>query len=327
MDLASDPQWTNGGGLVLDVAWATSDYTNEGSGSDPAPAQPVTFSALDIGNTVTDLGGGSYRSVIDVSGFGFGSMTVGLEGHPNADLLGIGSYSSIPVRSVFVNVSVEPRTPLQARRQVIDMDKCDACHDSGGAGLSFHRTNRTDEMQMCVLCHNPNATDIAQRPSDPSQTPDGKREEAVDMKRMIHQIHMGQDLEEPVVIYGFGGWPHDYSMVNFIGNNMNCLTCHEPGTYSTDDAWATLPTTVDTGADVTDPSDDLNISPVTAVCSSCHDTDRAKEHMVQNGGTFGSFDDEIAIAAPEPRGPALSLVALGTLGLLARRRFRLRVRG
>ncbi len=234
MNLLTDPEWVNGGSLNIDLAWSSEDYTNLGSGSAPAPAQPIQFPARDIGNTVTDLGNGSYETVVDVSGFGFGSMTVGLEGRPRADLIGTG-YSSVPVRSVFQTISVEPRAPVSARREIIDIDKCNACHDLGGAGLSFHGANRTGEMQVCVLCHNPNATDIRQRPADPGDTTDGKREEAIDMKLMIHQIHMGGDLEEPVVIYGFGGNEHDYAGVNFIGNNMNCLTCHRTGTYSTAD--------------------------------------------------------------------------------------------
>jgi OmcA/MtrC family decaheme c-type cytochrome len=323
MNLASDPEWVNDGSLNIDVAWSTEEYTNEGSGSDPAPAQPRTFSALDIGNTVTDLGNGSYRTVIDVSSFGFGTATVGIEGHPNADLIGTGVYSRVAVKSVFRHVSVEPRAPTRARRQVIDITKCDSCHDEAGAGLSFHGSNRTGEMQVCVLCHNSDATDIGRRPADPGSTPDGKREEAIDMKRMIHQIHMGGDLEEPVVVYGFGGTVHDYAGVNFIGNNANCLTCHLPGTYSADDAWRTQPSTIDSGATATDSADDLNISPVTAVCSSCHDTEQSKTHMVAFGGTFGSFESEIATATvPEPGARVLALAALGTLGLLSRARRR-----
>jgi len=74
---------------------------------------------------------------------------------------------------------------------------------------------------------------------------------------------------------------------------------------------------------VTVPTDDLNISPVTAACSSCHDTERAKEHMVDNGGTFGSLDANIAIGAvPEPTNVQLALAALCALGSLARRRRR-----
>jgi len=302
------------------VAWSTDDYTNEGSLSTPAPAQPVSMSLLDVGGTVSDLGGGHYRTVVDVSTFGFGGVSVSIEGHPQADLQGTGAYSSIPVRSALEFVNFAPRTPLQPRRQVIDIAKCNACHDSGGAGLSLHGANRTGDLQVCVQCHNPNATDIRRRPADPITTPDGKVEEAIDMKRMIHMIHMGGDLTEPLVVYGFGGTPNPYAGVDFIGNMKNCETCHEPNTYSTDDAWTTLPSTIDSGSDVTDPADDLNISPVTAVCSSCHDTSLAQNHMVANGGTFSGTDDNILLPVPEPRGLPLWPTALGTLGLLARRR-------
>jgi MYXO-CTERM domain-containing protein len=85
---------------------------------------------------------------------------------------------------------------------------------------------------------------------------------------------------------------------------------------------------IDTGPVRTDPSDDLNISPVTAVCSSCHDTERAKDHMILNGGTFGSLDINIAVSAvPEPGGPRLPLAGLGVLAALARRRLRRHNRG
>ncbi len=317
MNLATAPQWTNGGRLVLNVAWSTEDYTNEGSGR--GPAQPVITNALDIGNAVTDLGTGSYRIVVDVSSFGFGTAVVSLEGHPNANILGDGNYVQIPVKSPAQFVNLESRAPLVARRTVVDINKCNACHDSSGAGLALHGNNRTSEMQVCVHCHNPDATDINRRPADPAMALDGKAEESIDMKRMIHQIHMGGDLEDPVVIYGFGGNAHDYSTVNFIGNSMNCLTCHNPGTYSTDVAARTLPSTNDTGLDVLDPEDDLNLSPVTSVCSSCHDTQRATSHMVAFGGTFGSLDSEIA-TVPEPDAQLLAATALSLLGLLARRR-------
>ena len=321
MALQSDPRWTNGGRLVLSVAWSTEEYTNEGSNTSPAPAQPIAFNALDIGNTVTDLQNGSYRTVIDISSFGFGNLTVGMDGHPSGQVLEGGPFVRIPVRSAFASVNVEKRQPLALRRDVIDIAKCNDCHDASGAGLAFHGDNRTDEMQVCVLCHNPDVTDIAQRPSDPAMTPDGKREEAVDIKRMIHQIHRGKDLVDGLVIYGFGGRPHDYSHVGFTGNNRNCETCHIPGTYSTEAAWEALATTIDTGEEVTDPSDDLNISQTTSVCSSCHDTQRAKDHMVLNGGSFGALDSEIAIAAvPEPGGLPLWLAALVATAALARRR-------
>jgi hypothetical protein len=35
-------------------------------------------------------------------------------------------------------------------------------------------------------------------------------------------------------------------------------------------------------------TDDVVVSPNTAVCSTCHVTDLAKQHMVQNGGDFNA---------------------------------------
>jgi OmcA/MtrC family decaheme c-type cytochrome len=324
MIIQSDPRWStaNGARLALQVAWSTEEYTNEGSGSTPAPAQPVSFDALDVGGDVMDLGGGNYRAEIDVSSFGFGNITVGLEGHPVADIAGDGVYSRIPVRDVWDTVNIELREDVEPRRQIIDMAKCNDCHDASGAGLSLHGDNRTSEDQVCALCHNPDATDIGQRPADPGTTPDGKREESVDMKRMIHGIHSGKDLENGLVIYGFMGSVHDYSAVGFIGNNKNCLTCHLPGTYSTDKAAETLASTIDTGADVTDPTDDLNISPIAAACSSCHDDVIARNHMLLGGASFQALDEDIHV--PEP-GVGFGLLAgYGALVALTRCRSRQR---
>ena len=78
------------------------------------------------------------------------------------------------------------------------------------------------------------ATDIGQRPPDPEDSLDGKREESIDIKRMIHQIHTGAEsrrrgssstaTDSIRTIYV----PHDYSHVGFVGNNRNCLDLSQP---------------------------------------------------------------------------------------------------
>lgn len=292
--LESDPEWlSSASSLSIKLGWPTREYTNEGSGSS-APAQPPSFDALPSGGLAMALGSGDYRLIIDVPSSAFGTTTVDLEGRPAADLDGDSAFGDrIAVRSDFEHVNIEPRAAFEARRQVIDIDKCNACHDSAGSGLSLHSNNRTSEMQVCVVCHNNDATDIVGRPADPSTTPDGKREETIDIKRMIHQIHAGADLEQGYVVYGSGGGVHDFSTVSFLGNNDNCETCHLPGSYSTEAAAAASPSTIDTSADVMDPSDDLNISPIAAVCSSCHDDAFAIDHMLLNGASFRALDEDI----------------------------------
>jgi OmcA/MtrC family decaheme c-type cytochrome len=294
MDLVTAPEWASGGSLSLRLGWTTDDYENTGSGS--TPAQPVTVDALDVGGVVRNLGGNRYMAVLIPPSSASDTVTVHVEGRPVADLSGDGSLDDrIPIASVFDNVNIEGGrdTTIQPRRQIVDSNLCAACHDSGGAGLAFHGTNRVGEMAVCSVCHNANATDLNQRPADPATTPDGKAEEAIDFKRMIHQIHAGEDLTSALVVYGFGGNPHDYGHVNFIGNLENCETCHVADSYSTELARAALPSSVDTGADVADPTDDQNISSTASVCSSCHDTDRAVSHMLQHGASFRALDEDI----------------------------------
>jgi OmcA/MtrC family decaheme c-type cytochrome len=301
MSLESDPEWTAGGAsrLAILVGWDTSDYTNEESGR--TPAQPISIDGLDlgVGGAASALGGGLYEVVASLPSSASDTATVAIEGHPAADLdlPPDGNFTDrIGVPNVFQHVDLEGgRAMVEPRRAVVDIAKCNACHDSAGLGISLHGNNRTSESQVCVLCHNADATDINRRPADPGATTDGKREEAIDFKRMIHQIHSGAELRDGIVIWGFGfpGTEHDFSTVDFIGNRENCETCHLPGTYATEDASAARASTIDTGADAADPSDDLNISPTAAVCASCHDDDVATNHMKLNGASFRALDSDI----------------------------------
>lgn len=293
MDLTSDPEWTQGGRLSLQLGWSTLDYRNTGSGS--TPAQPVRVDALDFGGAVTELGGNRYRVRITPPAGAQDTVTVHLEGRPVADLAGDGTLDDrIPVASAIGSVSIEgARAPTTLRREIVDPSLCGVCHDSGGAGLAFHGTQRVGEVAVCSVCHNGDATDLNQRPADPTTTPDGKREESIDWKRIVHQMHAGSSLEDGLVLYGFGGTPRDYGSVGFLGNLANCETCHVAGSYSTEQARAATPSTIDTGADVADPADDLNISSTAAVCSSCHDDAVAAGHMRLYGASFRVLDADI----------------------------------
>jgi OmcA/MtrC family decaheme c-type cytochrome len=305
MDLETDPEWTAGGSsrLAVSVAWATEpDYTNDGSGA--TPAEPMSFNALDIDpdpaiGDSTPIGGNVYRVVADLPSGAFDTVTATLDGHPAADLNPLDAddtlSDSIAVRSALLEINIENRGSTIPRRTVVNVDLCNQCHDSGRQGISLHGHNRTSEPQVCVVCHTPNSTDINRRPADPNDTIDGKREEAIDFKRMIHQIHSGSELQDGIVVWGFGfpGTEHDFRQIDFIGDLKNCETCHYQDTYNAEDAWAALPTTIDTGADASDPDDDLNISSVAAVCSACHDDDVAKGHMLEQGASFIALDADI----------------------------------
>ena len=148
-----------------------------------------------------------------------------IEGHPAADFDGDGTYSDrVPVTSVTQAFAVTDSS-AESRRAVVDIDNCKQCH----AVLSLHGNNRTDNPQVCVICHNADATDIAVRPSAANAV-DGKVEQAIDFKYMIHAIHAGQaDLhgfrEEGIVVYGFRGSVNDYSEVGLPSGLDNLKNC------------------------------------------------------------------------------------------------------
>jgi OmcA/MtrC family decaheme c-type cytochrome len=104
---------------------------------------------------------------------------------------------------------------------------CQNCHDAQTFGL--YGGSRRDA-KLCVMCHQP-------------QTVDPDTGNTLDMKVMIHKIHVGEELFEPYIIYGNQQSKHDYSEVVFptlTGGLRNCTKCHEtPATQN--DLWLTAP--------------------------------------------------------------------------------------
>ena len=166
---------------------------------------------------------------------------------------------------------------------MINIDKCKDCHNE----LSLHGNNRTDNPEVCVTCHNPNATDARQRGVAASDCDVmlGGDDVTIDMKSMIHQIHSAGLNEVSYDVCGYNNSAHSFDFV-YPGKLENCEGCHLPGTYFPVNPATVLGTTVDVGLDNTVPTDDTVVSPNTSACSGCHVTALAAEHMKQNGGDF-----------------------------------------
>jgi len=290
--------------IAIDIGWDTEDYSNTGSGSEVpgfrpgSPAQVVSLNPL--GGNATDNGDGTFSitSNVAIPAFVEGTLVVGLEGHPAVDVEGLGEYAEVPVDSV---VAYFPVTDPKAvpRRVVVDIENCNNCHEN----LSLHGGNRTNEPQLCVACHNPNATDIRARVEggvDEMTSADGKKEETIDFKQMVHAIHAGETL-----IYGFGGGLHDYTHVEFPGQLNDCENCHDGDTYYPVNQSQVLATTIDSGADLASPYDDVNISPNASACYGCHRETEAIAHMTLNGASFD--------ATQEPDGTLIDNVTGGVV--------------
>jgi OmcA/MtrC family decaheme c-type cytochrome len=297
-NILTDPEFRAPAGasrVAILISWSTKEYTNTGSGA-TAPGQPISINPL-AGAVNNGDGTFTVTSTVPIPSTVTGSGAVAIEGHPAVESVpGSGTFDlRVPVTGAVRSFAITDAI-AQDRRAVVDIAKCNQCH----ASLSLHGANRNNNVQLCVLCHNANATDLAQRPV-PGPGIDGKAEEAIDFKSMIHGIHgamAGVGLHgfrtEGLVVYGFGGNPIDFSHVRMPSgsgagnlNIKNCLGCHSTApTFELPMVADALPTTTKTGIDRASPDDDENITPTASVCSSCHDAIASTTHMSANGGVF-----------------------------------------
>lgn len=156
--------------------------------------------------------------------------------------------------------------PAANPRDVIRTSSCQKCH---GPNMAFHGETGRTSLSMCVLCHQPQSTD-----PDTGNT--------VDLKVMVHKIHMGSSLPSVVAggkyqIIGFGNSVNDWSTVVFPADVRRCEVCHEQGTGAANaKAYYTRPSQAACGSC----HDDVNFAtgqghvnlpqPDSNQCSTCH---------------------------------------------------------
>jgi OmcA/MtrC family decaheme c-type cytochrome len=243
--------------LAVTVAGPTSDYTTrvtETIFSTPSETPPAV--------EVADDGAHSYQMAYSIPEDATGTYAFGLEGYVMQAIDGVAD----PVRDsgfnpvTYVSVSGDDPSP---RRQVVERERCNTCHED----LALHGTIRQNT-EYCVLCHNPMATDEAQRPAEEMPPT------SINFRVLIHRIHKGAEAAQPAVVYGFGGTPHDFSSVEFPGNLANCENCHLPGSYDLPLPSGVQPTVVSqAGSEVS------STLPIRSVCTACHDNEAAAGHV------------------------------------------------
>ncbi len=258
-----------------------------------SPSVPVTLAGLPIPPAGTAIYGGTAT----------GAQQVRL---PVKSQVGYGNTANAFGAAATV-------TPV-ARRTIVETSKCDVCHHaltfhSDGILGTPHGNNRTDNTQVCVICHNPASTDVSQRQKLSATTPgiDGLWERPIDFKQMIHSIHGAGDLFNYFgvlyTVYSFGSSPTTFTdIVLPAGQNLgNCSNCHvnQTGGFFTT-PWvaqtfypgdpAMQPTTRLTGLSTEMPNpttvgNPVARSPAAAACTGCHVESDALSHMEQNGGS------------------------------------------
>ena len=288
--------------LRVDIAWNNDDFgnldPNDDLGRSPTSGTPFAPIVIDFKTGAVNVGNNIFEKTADVedvipSGIS-GSGTAVLEGRPQVDL-GDG-LESLSVAAAGLAFAIDDPEPI-SRRKVVDIAKCNDCHKT----LALHGDNRVGNTELCATCHNPNATDINRRVvGSECDVELGLDDVSIDLKRMIHRIHAGN-----VGVCGYRNTANDFTGVVYPGKLNNCEGCHLEGTYYPVDPNSVLATTVDAGpfdpdadppappaADRSTLTDDVAISPNTSVCSSCHTSDLARNHMIQNGGDFNAGKDD-----------------------------------
>jgi OmcA/MtrC family decaheme c-type cytochrome len=292
-DLLNDAPFTNdGASLNVKLGWATTDYTNEGNGADNAST--LSQSALSTG---TPNGDGSFNVVFQTAipggGAASGSGVAIIDGHPTVDMDGDGDPDNIWVKDAHKFFSIDEADGVaKPRREIVEIENCLDCHQN----LVLHGSNRADNIDSCVACHNPRGTDRSVRDIANNPPTDGKQEESVHFTTMIHAIHAAGIRENPIQIVGFRGFNthvYDEEHVHYPGDLSNCTACHGNSGYELPLASTVLGTTIDTGNDRENPHDDLVITPASAACSSCHDSATARAHMEGEGGNFSTTQSAI----------------------------------
>lgn len=280
----------------------TEDTSSSTAGPGGAPALASAVQATsESGGALTYLGGGTYTYTFatDIT-----AVTSPLAVDYEPELLHrVAMQIEFPVGDdgdeLIYNPSfdwVPSGADAPATHDVVSTDSCNECHSA----LAVHGGGRMD-VDLCVTCHNPGTTDA-------------NSGESVDMRVMIHKIHMGADLPSvgegtPYTIWGYRDSENDYSYVSYPQDQTNCLKCHNPDDAATPDAglWSTRPTmeacgschdTVDFALGE-DGGHDGGVMTDNATCVVCHTESKIEEAHVTSNATPnnpGLPDDVVEIA-------------------------------
>ncbi|HWB83990.1 MAG TPA: OmcA/MtrC family decaheme c-type cytochrome [Bryobacteraceae bacterium] len=238
------------------TAYTTRQATGPVSGT-------VTQAGADSGGSNTRLRDGVYQYIFKTkapAGFDTNAThTVGIYGSRDLTEFDLGTnyasttFNFVPAGGAVTHVHDEIRT-----------ESCNTCHDQ----LSAHGGSRRG-IELCVLCHTP-------------QTVDPDTGNTLDLKVMVHKIHMGSSLPSvqsgtPYQIIGFNGAVSDWSTVVYPADVRRCETCHSATTQAVNyTAYLTRPSRVSCGAC----HDDVNFATGEKhaggpqfndnLCSTCH---------------------------------------------------------
>ncbi|MBZ5729316.1 MAG: OmcA/MtrC family decaheme c-type cytochrome, partial [Acidobacteriia bacterium] len=279
--------------LALVMAGPTSDYGYTSFGSDVKTPGYVSENPVPKAQCSSD-GTCTYTFTHALPANAKGTFAIGIEGRRGITLLPgttaqqTSEYGGVNKVSYF---SVDG-SKVQPRRQVVDIANCNKCHTF----LSLHGENR-NQIEMCVLCHNPSENDVSVRPVATVAADKALPPQSVNFALMIHKIHTGEKLSEAgqnYTIVGFGGSHNDFSDVRYpamtptgsTGDTAQCDMCH------VNNSETVFPIDKNPVADTQGLMAPASTPATTSACTACHFTKSAMAHAsAQTDPKFGESCD------------------------------------
>lgn len=293
--------------LALVLAGPTSDYgyTNFGASTPGYVSEnPVSKASCSPDGTCT------YTFTHAIPATATGTYAVGMEGR-RTFTVNPGTLQAQNVNYGANNVvyyfSVDG-SPVAPRRTVVAIGQCNQCH----ARLSLHGENR-NQIEMCVLCHNPSENDISVRPNAVVTAERALPPQSVNFALMVHKVHTGEELGAAGLTYtivGFGGSENAFGSAfasvpasipntgvrypamgptGAVADTAKCYMCHVQTPAPTE---GILPIGKN---NVLDTQGLLAPNPTpatTSACTACHFTRSAMAHAALNTSTqFGESCD------------------------------------
>jgi OmcA/MtrC family decaheme c-type cytochrome len=266
--------------LAIRIAGPTTDFTHyisENANSGSAPDGDGYMYAFTT--PMPDDAAGTYTVTID------NRRTVTLVDNPEGeDDITVTESGPNPIFHVNVDGGA-----IVARRQSVDIDKCNVCHDF----LSLHGGQR-NQIENCATCHNPKASDsIATRETNGV---DGGV--SISLGVMIHKIHSGTNLSQDYTVYRSRGI-YNFNGIAFPGMVSQCSICH------IDDVPALPLPETNASVEIAQVGGSTIVKqPATANCTACHDMRDAEAHA--NLNTTAEGIESCAVCHREGRSASIA---------------------
>jgi OmcA/MtrC family decaheme c-type cytochrome len=301
------------------------DWVNENISATQAPGQPLgarnLFTSLSTtcDNTLKATTTGLVVAQGPKAYAQKGLIAIG--GKPlNRGQFTVGSASV--ARDYFVRVPSPTRafsmvdgSAVAARRMAVETSKCNKCHRGT---LYQHGGDRVDNEQLCVICHNPSASEKNVRVDtyrilnsdntvNTNATYDGKTAETYDMRYLLHAVHGAEKREKPIIIYrGRGIFAFAPPRYRFVGNSRIAIDHPRPTGWPVDETTPQLVYGSLTAATQTHTWTTIHYPKPPNDCFACHNNDatqfsapvdqtKAVALTVDPGTSWSSQADDLVI--------------------------------